>query len=362
MDAISVIITVVIVLVAALSLFLGCLYITKGIEVKMHQLGSKIENLKADLAAHSALRNSPGQPSSPGIMDSGAKLDQLGATLKRMSGEIPGVAVSVTRSLEGKLSVLERIPSIEASIEGFSASINRLQFEKDQLSADFKRTEASLNTASDALRASEIKTADLGREIDSLRKQKTDAEGDREKAHADLERIKGELEQVRSDLRGACSRLEELEASARARLSHLLSQGILDSPISQQVEKLYAESALGKEEAIRAMSALFQLRSSMLPGSGPDDALVAVKALGSALHAVWSAEGLSPKESHARFAQWQGVLCSLPGVGFQLVVPDLGQGIPQNVTAPAGVTKVNEVQLWIVKSSNGSVYARGIVR
>jgi hypothetical protein len=44
------------------------------------------------------------------------------------------------------------------------------------------------------------------------------------------------------------------------------------------------------------------------------------------------------------------------------VVPDLGQTPPTTVTAPAGLTKVSEVQLWIIKAADGGIYARGIVR
>jgi hypothetical protein len=110
------------------------------------------------------------------------------------------------------------------------------------------------------------------------------------------------------------------------------------------------------------MAGLSQLRAAFIPGAGPDDKLAAVKSIGVALYAAWSTQSKGAETIHRLFTEWQNFLNDLPGAGYQLVVPDLGQGVPQNVTPLDGVIKVNEVQLWIVKGGTGGTYSKGIVR
>ena len=156
--------------------------------------------------------------------------------------------------------------------------------------------------------------------------------------------------------------IDDLRGTMSRRLAQFVPNGILDSKIGAQVVAFDDEAAAGDASALRVVAGLSQLRAAFVQGAGPDDRLAAVKSIGSALYSAWSAKTQDAKTIHAHFAQWQDFLNNLPGAGYQLVVPDLGQSVPTSVTAPAGVTKVSEVQLWIIKGADGGIYARGIVR
>lgn len=161
---------------------------------------------------------------------------------------------------------------------------------------------------------------------------------------------------------GLRKEIEDLRGTMSRRLAQFVPNGILESKIGAQVVAFDDEAAAGDASALRVIAGLSQLRAAFVQGAGPDDRLAAVKSIGSALYSAWSGKAQEAKTIHAHFAQWQDFLNNLPGAGYQLVVPDLGQSAPTTVTAPPGVTKVSEVQLWIIKAADGGIYARGIVR
>jgi len=161
---------------------------------------------------------------------------------------------------------------------------------------------------------------------------------------------------------GLRKEIEDLRGTMSRRLAQFVPNGILESKIGAQVVAFDDEAAAGDASALRVIAGLSQLRAAFVQGAGPDDRLAAVKSIGSALYSAWSGKAQEAKTIHAHFAQWQDFLNNLPGAGYQLVVPDLGQSAPTTVTAPPGLTKVSEVQLWIIKAADGGIYARGIVR
>ena len=163
-------------------------------------------------------------------------------------------------------------------------------------------------------------------------------------------------------IEGLRKEIEDIRGAMSRRLAQFVPTGILESKIGAQVVAFDDEAAAGDASSLGVIAGLSQLRAAFVPGAGPDDTKAAVKSIGSSLYAAWSAKSWDAKSIHAHFALWQGVLNNLPSPGYQLVVPDLGQSVPTNVTAPAGVTKVSEVQLWIVKGGDGGIYSKGIVR
>jgi len=170
------------------------------------------------------------------------------------------------------------------------------------------------------------------------------------------------LEDTVGELSAMSARLNALHESNAHRLAHYLPEGMLASKIAPQVIAFESAASTGDAVSLRVMAGLTQLRAAFISGAGPDDKLVAVKAIGLALYAAWSSQGKDALSIASLFSEWLDYLNGISGAGFQLVVPDLGQTIPQNVTAPAGATKVSEVQLWIVKGGNGAIYSKGIVR
>ena len=172
----------------------------------------------------------------------------------------------------------------------------------------------------------------------------------------------GQLEANHQTIDGLRKEMECLRATMSRRLAQFLPSGILESRIGAQVIAFDDEAASGDSSALRVVAGLSQLRAAFVPGVGPDDRLAALKSIGSALYDAWSGHSKDAKFIHAHFSQWQDFLNSLPGAGYQLVVPDLGQPPTTNVTAPSGITKVSEVQLWIIKAADGGIYASGVVR
>lgn len=267
-----------------------------------------------------------------------------------------------TRLVNSFSTISNLLRELNTKIVYFEKGIDGLRAEKDKLQRDYEAERSDRIGLMAELTSAKDELAKIKSILEAVRKEFNEQKERKAAVDADLEATRGDLVRLRQEFEDKSNSLQRLEDAARNSLTNLLSRHILDSDISKQIEKFHSDSALGDECAIRVMAALFQLRSSIFPGSSPDDSLIAVKALGAALHSAWSAKAINPKAAHAHFVEWQNVLNNIPGVGFQLVVPDLGQSVTQNITAPHGVTKVSEVVLWIVKSANGSVYARGIVR
>lgn len=259
-------------------------------------------------------------------------------------------------------TIIKNLSDLNDKMLSFEKLNANLRAEKDRLQRDYDAERSNQSGLMAELSSAQGELAQAKSTLEAVRKEFNEQKERKAAVDADLEATRGNLVRLRQEFEDKSNSLQRLEDAARNSLTNLLSRHILDSDISKQIEKFHSDSALGDECAIRVMAALFQLRSSILSGSSPDDSLIAVKALGAALHSAWSAKAINPKAAHAHFVEWQNVLNNIPGVGFQLVVPDLGQSVTQNITAPQGVTKVSEVVLWIVKSANGSVYARGIVR
>lgn len=253
--------------------------------------------------------------------------------------------VTKIKMLDDSTIELEALKKNEYNLSVELANVqSRLSEAKASLGNE-KSTHDSLKVVHDSLQLAETalktKQAELGATIVDLNSQ----------VRASQQTIEGLRKEV-EDLRGTMSR----------RLAQFVPNGILESKIGAQVVAFDNEAASGEASALGVIAGLSQLRAAFVPGAGTDDTKAAVKSIGSALYAAWSAKSLDAKSIHAHFVQWQAVLNNLPSPGYLLVVPDLGQSVPTNVTAPAGVTKVSEVQLWIVKGGDGGIYSKGIVR
>jgi len=196
----------------------------------------------------------------------------------------------------------------------------------------------------------------------SLQDSETTLKTKQAELEATIADLQAQIQGGQQTIEGLRKEIDDLRGTMSRRLAQFVPNGILDSKIGAQVVAFDDEAAAGDASALRVVAGLSQLRAAFVQGAGPDDRLAAVKSIGSALYSAWSAKTQDAKTIHAHFAQWQDFLNNLPGAGYQLVVPDLGQSVPTSVTAPAGVTKVSEVQLWIIKGADGGIYARGIVR
>jgi hypothetical protein len=261
--------------------------------------------------------------------------------------------------------------------------ITRKQQALDDSTSDLNRLNKDLFEKSEDVKRRELEIVDVRKEIaavnSSLQGEKSSHEALKE-AHKSLQESetalkgnKGELEativdlntQVRSGqhtIEGLRKEMDDLRGMMSRRLAQFVPNGILESKIGAQVVAFDDEAASGDASALGVIAGLSQLRAAFVPGAGPDDTKAAVKSIGSALYAAWSGKSQDAKTIHAHFVEWQAVLNNLPSPGYQLVVPDLGQTPPTTVTAPAGLTKVSEVQLWIVKGGDGGIYSKGIVR
>lgn len=258
--------------------------------------------------------------------------------------------------LENKLrdTEIELLGATSSSAEG-ALLIHKLE---SDLAA--KGEEVRQLKEAEALAAEKIAiiNKDLANLKESLAVRDTDLKSTKEEcllAIAKIEELKAtvaESEKVEKDLRDLL----------KNRLAQHVPASLLGSAAAPQLLEFDAAASRGDAASQRVLAGLSQLRSGFAAGAGPDDKLLAIKAIGSALYAVWSAQGKDPRTISSLFSEWQDHLNGIPGAGYQLVVPDLGQSIPQNVAAPAGATKVSEVQLWIVKGGNGAVYSKGIVR
>ena len=162
------------------------------------------------------------------------------------------------------------------------------------------------------------------------------------------------------------SELEKTEKDLRLLLKNRLAQhvpeSLLGSAAATQLLEFDAAASRGDPASQRVLAGLSQLRAGFAVGAGVDDKLISVRSIGSALFALCTDRSMDAKAIHGFFVEWQNYLNAIPGAGYQIVVPDLGQNVPPNVNAPTGVTKVSQVQLWIVKGGNGAVYSKGFVR
>jgi hypothetical protein len=203
-------------------------------------------------------------------------------------------------------------------------------------------------------------------ELKATHRSLQDAQISLKNKQSELERTvtdrNGQIEANQQSIEGLRKQIDEMRGTMSRRLAQFVPVGILESRIGPQVIAFDDKAASGDASALWVVAGLSQLRAAFLPGAGPDDRLAAVKSIGSALYAAWSNQSMDAKSLHLHFSQWQDFLNSLPGAGYQLVVPDLGLPPTSNVTAPAGLTKVSEVQLWIIKAADGGIYASGVVR
>jgi hypothetical protein len=203
-----------------------------------------------------------------------------------------------------------------------------------------------------ALRSAHSSLQDLEKELNAKQVDLTAMIADLNTQIQEKQKANDELREEMEVLRGSLSR----------RLAQFVPAGILESVIGPQVVGFDDEAAAGDALALRVIAGLSQLRAAFVPGAGAEDKLVAVKTIGSALYAAWSSKAMDPVSIHQSFVQWQDFLNAIPDAEYKLVLPDLGQNPSANVIAPAGVTKVSEVQLWIIKGDSGAIYARGVIR
>jgi hypothetical protein len=275
------------------------------------------------------------------VQDISAKLTIENDNVKLLQTKVADSVVEIGNYQKSLTAQAERITSLEAELKILASRLEKATLELDQeakakaaAAADF----ADLTAKKDAL---------------ELEKQTAITRGDA---------LATDLSNARGDCIAKTDELRAVIAGLNSRLAQFTPQGILGTKLSVEVAAFDAAAASGDQASLRVMAGLAQLRAGFIPGSGPDDKLVAVRSLGAALYVAWSAQSKDAKAIHLLFAEWQNFLNDIPGAGYQLVVPDLGQSVPQNVTPLDGANKVNEVLLWIVKGSTGAVYSKGIVR
>jgi predicted nucleic acid-binding Zn-ribbon protein len=275
------------------------------------------------------------------VQDISAKLTIENDNVKLLQTKVADSVVEIGNYQKSLTAQAERITSLEARLEALTSSLEKANSELDQAAKEKAAAAAGF--------------ADLSAQKDALELEKQAAISRGDALATDLSGARGDCDAKAAELRAVI-------AGINSRLAQFSPQGILESKLAVEVAAFDAAAASGDQASLRVMAGLSQLRAGFIPGAGPDDKLAAVKSLGAALHVVWSAQSKDFKTIHQLFAEWQNFLNDLPGAGYQLVVPDLGQSVPQNVTALDGATKVNEVLLWIVKGRDGGIYSKGIVR
>ena len=295
------------------------------------------------------------------------------ANLKLFTGEKDRELASLRKSLalanEDAASIGSQLIEKKKMLEDTTTDLNNLHLQVRDKNDEIKHREAEIVGVRNELKTLQEDSAEKKSAHESLIKK-----------HSDLIRVSEELGSSKSSLETEVSRLEsvvaereaarmelrkELDAlrtSLSSRLSNYVPTGILESPVADQVLTFDEAAAAGDALAFRVIAGLSQLRAAFVPGAGAEDKLVAVKTIGSALYAVWSSKAMDPVSIHQLFVQWQDFLNAIPDAGYKLVLPDLGQNPSANVIAPAGVTKISEVQLWIIKGDSGAIYARGVIR
>jgi predicted nucleic acid-binding Zn-ribbon protein len=258
--------------------------------------------------------------------------------------------------LENKLrdNEIELLGATNSAQES-SQLIQKLELNLDAKGEEVRQLEEEEELAKERLTLLNDEIASLNKSLASLDADLKSTKEEARTANSKIEVLNArilEAERVEKDLRDLL----------RNRLAQHVPERLLGSDAAGQLLEFDAAASRGDAASQRVLAGLSQLKAGFSPGAGPDDKLLAVRAIGSALYAVWSAQGKDPRAIASLFSEWQDCLNGIPGAGYQLVVPDLGQTIPQNVTAPAGATKVSEIQLWIVKGGNGAIYSKGIVR
>ena len=295
------------------------------------------------------------------------------SNFKLFSGEKDREIADLRKALAGwQAAVTDRDKEItrkQQALDDSSIDLNRLNKDLFDKSEEVKRREleivgvrkeiATVNTSL----ANEQSSHNVLKEAHkSLQDSETALKAKQSELEAIIAERNGQVRVNQQTIDGLRKEIDDLRGTMSRRLAQFVPNGILDSKIGAQVVAFDDQAAAGDASAISVIAALSQLRAAFVPGSGPNDKLAAVKSIGSALYAAWSAQSKDPKAIHSLFVEWQNFLNDLPGAGYQLIVPDLGQSVPLNVTPLDGATKVNEVLLWIVKASDGGIYSKGIVR
>jgi len=308
--------------------------------------------------------------------------------LKRLNEEHKKIQESNFKLFSGEKD--REIADLRKALAGWQAAvtdrdkeITRKQQALDDSSIDLNRLNKDLFDKSEEVKRRELEIVDVRKEIATVNTSLANEQSshnalkeahkslqDSEKAlktkqselEATIAERNGQVEVNQQTIDGLRKEMECLRVTMSRRLAHFVPKGILESRIGPQVVAFDDDAAAGDASAISVIAGLSQLRAAFIPASGPNDKLAAVKSIGSALYAVWSAQSKDPKAIHSLFVEWQNFLNDLPAAGYQLIVPDLGQSVPQNVTPLDGATKVNEVLLWIVKGGDGGIYSKGIVR
>lgn len=258
--------------------------------------------------------------------------------------------------LEAKLHDTEtELRGAEGSVSEGAQIIEKLESEVTAKQADIRQLKEG-----EALANSKIDL--LSKELGGIKHELATREAELKASQEDCRNADTKIRELESKVGELLKVENELRELIRNRLAQHVPECLLVSGAASQLLEFDAAASRGDAAAQRVLAGLALLRSGFAAGSGPDDKLIAVRSVGTALYAVWSAQGKDARAISKLFSEWQDYLNAIPGAGFQLVVPDLGQNIPQNVTAPAGATKVSEVQLWIVKGGNGAIYSKGVVR
>jgi hypothetical protein len=358
------------------------------------QAMSDVPPAGAPAAPSEPTQDSTAQPPEPSAASAQSLADVPVAVTKEMDlGQLHEAFVRLSKGID----IIASNNSLWTEIHLNKPELNRLREDKEiqakkigELENKLRDTEIELLGATSsaeekAQRVEQLETAVAakGEDVRQLKEAEALAEEKISLFTKELANLKESLAARDEDLKAAKeesrlagSKIEELKAKLaeaekierdlrdllRNRLSQHVPDVLLGSAAAGQLLEFDAAASKGDAASQRVLAGLSQLRAGFAAGAGPDDKLLAVRSIGSALYAVWSAQGKDPRAVSSLFSEWQDYLNAIPGAGYQLVVPDLGQSIPQNVAAPAGATKVSEVQLWIVKGGNGAVYSKGMVR
>ena len=323
-----------------------------------------------------------GQAEAPGAVTKEIDLAQLHEAFLRLSKGIDIIATNNTlwteihlnkpeliRLREDKEIQAKKIGELENKLRDTeiellgattSSADSALLIQKLQSDLAVKGEEVRQLKEAEALAVEKIAllNKDLANLKESLAVRDTDLKSTKEEcllAVAKIEELKttvAESEKVEKDLRDLL----------KNRLAQHVPESLLGSVAAPQLLEFDAAASRGDPASQRVLAGLSQLRAGFASGAGVDDKLISVRSIGSALFALCTDRAMDAKAMHGLFVEWQNHLNAIPSAGYQIVVPDLGQNVPPNVNAPAGVTKVSQVQLWIVKGGNGAVYSKGIVR
>ena len=275
------------------------------------------------------------------VQDITAKLTIENNNVKLLQTKVDDSVVEIKNYQDTLEKQAAKINSLIEDVAALNFKLGTVTSERNEISQSKTTAEAALAT---------META------------KISVEGEKLEAVERGQALESNLAATNSALKSKIAELNAVVASINSRLAQFTPQGILESRLAPEVTAFDSAAASGDQPSLRVMAGLSQLRAAFISGSGPDDKFAAVKSIGLALYAAWSAQSKDPKAIHSLFVEWQNFLNDLHGAGYLLIVPDLGQSVPQNVTPLDGATKVNEVLLWIVKGGDGGIYSKGIVR